>query len=160
VGIGTALGEMARDVWDKAWDIGKNIINGIKEGVAGAVGFAADIGKSVGNAIAGFINTNIIDRFNDGLEFRIEVFGRGVDINPPDVPHIPTFRAMGGPAEGLVTVGERGPEVVSLPRGARVAPNHSAAATSGPGIPVNVQTNAAPAALGREPAWVVQPGGR
>ena len=159
-GLGTALGNTARDVWNRAWDIGKNIINGIKDGVTGAVGFASDIGKSVGNAIVGFINRNVIDRFNRGLEFRIEVFGRGVDINPPDVPHLPSFRAMGGPASGLTVVGERGPELVALPRGSRVTPNHSAAAAAGGGITVNVQTNADPAAIGRELAWTLKTSGR
>lgn len=160
-GIGTALGNVARDAWDKAWEIGKNIIQGIKDGVSGAVGMAADIGKSVGNAIIGFINNNVINKFNRGLEFRIEVFGRGVDINPPDIPNIPTFRAMGGPAMGPVMVGERGPELVHLPRGARVAPSHSIAdGGAGGGVTVNVQTNADPWAIGQELAWALKTSGR
>lgn len=156
-GIGTALGRTAREVWDKAWDIGKNIINGIKDGVTGAVGFAADIGKSVGNAIVGFINRNVIDKFNRGLEFRIEVFGRGVDINPPDVPHLPRFAAGGRSMGGFAVVGERGPEVVSLPRGAEVTPNYRMG--GGGDIIVNATTNADPTEIGREIAWQLRTAG-
>lgn len=158
-GLGTALGNTARDVWDKAWDIGKSIINGIKDGVMGAVGFAGDIGKSVVNSIIGFINRNVIDKINSAVEFDL---GFGVKINPPDVPRIPAVRAMGGPAMGLTMVGERGPELLNLPRGSRVTPNHSMAGPGGVGggITVNVQTNADPAAIGRELAWTLKTSGR
>lgn len=160
LGLGTALGNTARDVWNKAWDIGKSIINGIKDGVTGAVGFAADIGKSVGNAIVGFINRNVIDKFNRGLEFRIEVFGRGVDINPPDVPHLPRFATGGFSSGGLAIVGERGPELVNLPRGSRVTPNHGMTPAAQAGVTVNVQSTADPAEIGRELLWTLKTSGR
>ena len=159
LGIGRALGDMARDVWNKGFEVGRNIMNGIKDGVAGAVGFVGDIGKSIYNALAGFVNDNIINKINRSLEFRIEIFGRGIDINPPDIPRVPTLRAMGGPAHGLTMVGERGPEMVHLPRGSNVVPNHAGVSAAG-GITVNVASNADPHAIAREISWAMKTSGR
>ena len=68
-------------------------------------------------------------------------------------------RAMGGPAAGLVTVGERGPEQVILPQGSRVVPNH-ALRSSGSSVTVNVATNASPWDIAREIDWLMRTGGR
>lgn len=68
-------------------------------------------------------------------------------------------RAMGGPASGVVTVGERGPEQVILPEGSRVVPNH-ASMSAGGGVTVNVQTGADPWAIAREVDWVMRTAGR
>lgn len=67
------------------------------------------------NSAIGFINSNVIDQANQlpGVNF----------------PHLPTipYLASGGyiGQGGLAVVGERGPEVVSLPTGATVYPNGS-----------------------------------
>lgn len=47
-------------------------------------------------------------------------------------------KAMGGYAQGLVTVGERGPETVYLPRGSRVTPSHRRGGDGGGAVTVNV----------------------
>ena len=51
-------------------------------------------------------------------------------------------KAMGGPASGLTVVGEKGPELVNLPRGSHVYSNNDSrqiAAGSTNNITVNVQ---------------------
>ena len=67
-------------------------------------------------------------------------------------------RAMGGPASGAVLVGERGPEVVNLPQGSRVVPNHAMRSSSS--VTVNVATNANPWDIAREIDWLMRTGGR
>ena len=67
-------------------------------------------------------------------------------------------RAMGGPASGAVLVGERGPEVVNLPQGSRVVPNHALRSSSS--VTVNVATNANPWDIAREIDWLMRTGGR
>ncbi|MEZ5101162.1 MAG: hypothetical protein R3C15_15450 [Thermoleophilia bacterium] len=66
-------------------------------------------------------------------------------ISLPDIPLLadgtPSFRG------GLAIVGERGPELVELPRGARVWPNGT-----GPGPVSVVQHIYADGAIGRDPA--------
>lgn len=55
-------------------------------------------------------------------------------------------RAAGGPASGLTLVGERGPELLDLPGGSNVIPNHRIAGTTGAGrgagLTVNYHQNA------------------
>ena len=46
--------------------------------------------------------------------------GRAMEIYAEQPPNVKQKRAMGGPASGLTLVGERGPELVSLPSGSFV----------------------------------------
>jgi hypothetical protein len=55
-------------------------------------------------------------------------------------------------------VGERGPEIVTLPKGSSVASNNEGGGMSG-GVTVNVATNANAADIGREIAWLMNTGG-
>ena len=59
---------------------------------------------------------------------------------------------------GVALVGERGPELVDLPRGARVTPNHEMGWDTRD-VVVNVHTNANPHQIGREVAWAIRTGG-
>jgi hypothetical protein len=96
-------------------DLGEALLDGIGELLSAAGGAAADIGKAIGNGIIDFVNSNVIDRINGVLEFTIDPPGPGpkLTINPPDIPHIPTFRADGGPVNAgePYIVGERRPEL-------------------------------------------------
>ncbi len=86
-----------------AADIGASVLDGIADGISGALGFAGDIASQVGRAIKRFINTEVIDRFNRAVEFKIGLpFGKSFTINPPDIPHL----AGGGPFSGLAIVGD------------------------------------------------------
>ena len=79
-------------------------------------------------------------------------------INLPDNPVPRVRRAMGGPASGSVLVGERGPEVVQLPRGSNVVANHEGGMNGG-GVVVNVQSNADPFEIASQVAWSLRMGG-
>jgi len=159
LGIGTAIGDAARDIWDKAWELGANLMNGIKDGVANAISSAGSFAKSIGNSIIDFIKHHIIDKIKNALKLQDDVGLFKQDVNAPDLGHIPRIRAMGGPATGPTLVGERGPELVTLPRGANVVPNHAIGAGGGASN-INVQSQADAADIGREIAWAMKTSGR
>lgn len=137
-------------VGSAARNVGNAIIDRLGEGLSKVAGFASDIGNAVSRALKGAIN-GLIDLLNWAIPNRIGIGPVGVDI--PANP-IPKIRAMGGPASGPTWVGERGRELVNLPKGSSVIPNH--AASAGGGVVVNVQTNADPYAIGREVAWALR----
>ncbi|MFJ3339986.1 phage tail tape measure protein [Streptomyces diastaticus] len=130
--------------------IGGKVIDGIKNGLSKLGGFASSLASAVSRAAKGAIN-GVIDLLNWAIPNKLGWGKLSIDL--PDNP-IPKIRAMGGPASGMVRVGERGPETVMLPNGSTVLPNH--ARTGGGGVTVNVQTNADPFAIGREVAWALR----
>ncbi|MEW2406470.1 phage tail tape measure protein [Streptomyces griseoviridis] len=130
--------------------IGGYVIDGIKNGLSALGGFASSLASAVSRAAKGAIN-GVIDLLNWAIPDKLG-WGK-LSISLPSNP-IPKIRAMGGPASGVVRVGERGPEEVYLPNGSRVVPNHGL--SGGSGVTVNVQTNADPFAIGREVAWALR----
>lgn len=136
-------------------NVGDALVNGVKNalGALGSIGSTISSGiigafKSAWNTAANFINNLIPDKISIPL---------APDINLPDNP-VPTF-AMGGTSRGgMAIVGERGPERVLLPGGARVIPNHAGGDGTG-GVTVNVATNANPYEIGREVAWTLKTAG-
>jgi phage-related minor tail protein len=130
--------------------IGGYIINGIKSGLSRLGSFAGSLAAAVTRAAKGAMN-GVIDLLNYAIPNKLG-WGK-VSIDIPDNP-IPKIRAMGGPASGVVRVGERGPEEILLPNGSTVVPNHRI--SSGGGVSVFVQTNADPWAIGREVAWALR----
>lgn len=80
------------DFASAALDLGSAFLEGLVDGISGAVGFVADIGTAVANAVINPIN-GIIDQVNDALEFTIPTgpLFPDININPPDIPNIPTF---------------------------------------------------------------------
>jgi phage-related minor tail protein len=131
-------------------NIGTRVIDGIKNGLSKLGGFASSLASVVSGATKGAMN-HVIDLMNWAIPDKL---GWGpVAISIPSNP-IPKIRAMGGPASGLVKVGERGPEWLNLPKGSSVVPNH--AGPSGGGVVVNVQSNADPYAIGREVSWALR----
>ena len=149
------LGSVPGRFLDAASALGSAILDGISAGLKGAVSLVGDIVTAIKNALIDSLNW-IIDKMNDGIPDKLGWDPLAIDLPDNPIPHI--SKAMGGPASGLVTVGERGPEMVALPRGSRVIPNHSLAASSG-GVTVNVSTNADPHQIGREVAWVLKTAG-
>lgn len=100
------LAGAARGLW--SW-----LTDGLSAALGGATDFALGIGKKLANAIIGGLN--------DMLPNKISIPG-APDVNLPNNP-IPML-ANGGTLYrgGSVLVGERGPEFLDLPRGARVRP--------------------------------------
>ncbi|MFE2245249.1 phage tail tape measure protein [Streptomyces lavendulae] len=134
-----------------AQSVGRTIIDTLGKGLSQLASFGGSIGDAVARGLKSAINS-LIDLLNWAIPDRIDIGPVGVDI--PANP-IPKIRAMGGAAAGWTRVGERGPEIVNLPRGSSVVPNHTAGNDRG-GIVVNVQSNADPYAIAREVAWALR----
>jgi len=115
--LGTLVGDIGRwivtDGLDLLFDLGKELGSGLIDGLIDALGATISglgtVAKDIVNAIIGLINTQVIDRVNNFLEFSIA----GVTVNPEDIPHI-TKLAEGGIVTGptLALIGEAGPEAV------------------------------------------------
>lgn len=151
----SALGDLVQRFASAGLALGAAILNGIGDGLRSVVDFAASIGEAVQDAIIGAVNW-VIDRLNDAIPNSLGWGPARIDIDDDPIPTI--GRAMGGPAQGMVRVGERGPETVVLPRGSRVIPNHADRGGSGP-VSVYVTSTADPAAIGREVAWAMRTSG-
>lgn len=72
-------------------DLGRALVNGIVDGVKAIPGLAGDFASAFADAVKGVVNSQIIDRINSTLEFKIPVpFGPDIPIDPPDIPHLHT----------------------------------------------------------------------
>jgi hypothetical protein len=132
----------------KAWNVINNIGSVISEKIGAAVGWGADLGAGIARGIIDGLKglpgrivsmikaavNYVIDRINSALEFNFSVnthipgVGKiGIGVNAPDIPHM-AFGTRNF-AGGAAIVGERGPELVSLPRGSSVTPNRGVAPT-------------------------------
>lgn len=87
----------------------RGIIDSLIEAFKGLASKGLELGKAFANGIIDVINTQVIKRINDLLEFKVGP----VKINPPDIPNIPQL-ADGGIVTGptLALIGEAGPEAV------------------------------------------------
>jgi len=94
--IGAAVGGAASWLYNTGRDIINGLINGIRDGISG-------IGRAIGGA-----NNAIGSAVKGALRGLIPGFATGVD----------NFSG------GLAVVGEKGPELVNLPKGSDVIPNH------------------------------------
>lgn len=77
-------------------NVGRSIVTAIFDGIKDQGSFAVGFARDIANALIGFVNKQIIDRFNDLVEVSVSVPVIGkVSIDPPDVPHIPRFHGGG-----------------------------------------------------------------
>jgi phage-related protein len=116
--IGHAIISFFSGVWGKVKDAGSSAWNGIKNAAQSAWNGIVGLAKSSLNGLISLINGLI-----RGMNTLISGFNR---LPGPDLPAIGSipYLAKGGRilAGGMAVVGERGPELVSLPTGAAVAP--------------------------------------
>lgn len=106
------------DTWHKVWD---TITDGISDAINGAIGIIRGALNAIIGVLEGAINgaIGLVNKLIEGYN-KIPL--------APDLPTIPNVSvprlALGGKviAAGQALVGERGPEVLSLPRGAQVTP--------------------------------------
>lgn len=105
---------MPGDVLAAAKNIGSAMLDGLKDGLSGTVGFVAEVGNALLSALKSMVNQFIIDPINSALEFHIggSILGKswGIDINPPDIPHLAAGGIVNRPT--LALIGEAGPEAV------------------------------------------------
>ncbi len=98
--------------------LGGDLIQGLVNGISGAASFVGDVAGNIWRAIKGFVNSNVIDRLNNLLEFEIA----GITVNPPDIPRLHSggvFDSGSTAGEGLALL--RDDELVATPEQRRVA---------------------------------------
>jgi hypothetical protein len=113
--------------WDKIMAFFKGIPAKLKAGFSKVTEFITAPFKSAFNAIAGFWNSTV-----GKLSFKAPSWVPGIGGKGWDVPDIP-YLADGGTAlgSGWSVVGERGPELRYMPRGASIVPlDHPASAAA------------------------------
>ena len=100
VGLPMTLIGLYIDYLNAGKNLASGLISGMVQGIKGAAGFTLGLAKDIINAITGFINDNLIDPFNDLLEFTIPIpVLPDINVDPPDIPRIPEL-AKGGIVRG------------------------------------------------------------
>lgn len=115
--------------WNNLWNTVKNIASSAWGGISGAI-------KSGINSAIGLIN-NFISGINS-----IHVSlpgGASIGFSIPLIPYVATGGLIA--KGGLAVVGEQGPELVSLPAGAQVIPNHQAFPSGGASQPSTIKVD-------------------
>lgn len=113
-GIIDFIGGVFTGNWSRAWQGVSNIFSGIWNGLK-------TIAKAPINAIINMINTLIGGLNKIKLPEWVPVLG-GKGINIPKIPRL--WKGSNYTLGGLTLVGEQGPELVNMPRGASVTPAH------------------------------------
>jgi phage-related protein len=99
---------LASDFLNAGKELGGKVIDGIQNGLSAVGGFVSDIGSAIKNAI------------NSALGLPITIKGPGP---LPDFTIPAFYKGTRSAPGGAALVGERGPEIVNLPRGSRVHTN-------------------------------------
>lgn len=148
-------------MWDGIEDAASTVWNGIKSTISGVVDGiktkVAEIWNGVSSSFKSAVNS-VIDLINKVID--------GANKLPfVDIPHIPKLESGGTiVAPGLAIVGEKGPELVTLPAGATVYPTGTGPAgmAAGGSAPIEVHFHgitdvpALAAATGAELAWAMK----
>jgi phage-related protein len=110
------LTNLVNDFILAGFDLAKGLMDGMVAGIKKAAGWTLGLAKDIINAITGFINVNLIEPFNDLLEFKIPIpFAPDIHVNPPDIPPIPELAKGGiitGPQLALLGDNPSGTEAV------------------------------------------------
>lgn len=104
--------------WEKAWQ-------GVKDIFGGIFGTLGSLLKAPLNGVIALINQAI--RGINKLDIKVPDWvpglgGKGFDINIPEIPML--AKGTNNFAGGIAIVGEKGPELVNLPKGSQVIPNN------------------------------------
>lgn len=124
-GLIDAIAGFAKDIFGAGAKLGSSIVEGIMSGIRKAGGFVSDLAASIKSAINNALRLPVTITppvwFPGDLAFTVPAFARG------------TTYAPGGTA----LVGERGPELVRLNRGAQVIPNDRLMGMGGGSVTIN-----------------------
>lgn len=132
---------------------GKALIQAFVDGMKNATGIVSGIAGNVWSAVKSLLNS-AISKLRSALNFTIGIPGPDIHVNVGDqIPYL--AKGTNFHRGGLAVVGEEGPELVHLPRGARVTPHGESMGAlrglPGGGVTVNVYTGVGdPVAIGRE----------
>lgn len=110
-------------VWDGAENVARGVWNRIRSVVSGVVGDIKAVVSGIWDGLkSGFVG--VLNWIIDKLDMLIKGANELPLVNIPTIPKI-TGMASGGTVRtaGLFLVGEKGPELVSLPKGGTVYPN-------------------------------------
>ena len=112
--------------WNSIWGTVGDVIGRVFGGIGS---FIAGVWQGIVNGIRGYINTiiRLINGVIDGVNVLVGAAGSviGLDIAIPKIPMLATGGTI--TRAGAVIVGENGPELLRLPRGASVDPDISGA---------------------------------
>jgi phage-related protein len=131
---------LAGTAWTAFKNVGEQALDGLKAAMGALLGIVEAIGKALANKIIEFLNS-AIRMINNAIPDKISLPGLP-DIDPPDnpFPEIPLLaRGARNYRGGLAIVGEEGPELVRLPRGADVFTNRESRALAGGNLTFIVQ---------------------
>ncbi len=119
-------------LWEKFTGFFGRLGEGMKNGISGAI-------EGVKNIVKGGINW-VIDKVNTAIRAVNNTAGKLPGV--PNIPEIPKlYKGSNFFGGGLALVGERGPELVNLPRGSQVTPaDDTASALNKPTI-INITNN-------------------
>ena len=103
--------------------VGGAMIDGMMEGLKKTGGFAVGVAQEILGALKSMVNAAVIDPINRALEFHVggSILGKdwGIDINPPDIPHLARGGITNGPMLAVIGDNPGGREaVIPLPPGA------------------------------------------
>lgn len=136
----TAIG-----VWNTIRDFAVGAFNGIVNFIGGAIGRIVSFGQSMGNGIKNGISSGFEAAksvVSSGVNFIVDkvngiINGINNVSSKVGVPRIPNIPRLATGTEffqgGIAMVGENGPELVSMPRGARVTGANETSAQGGGG---------------------------
>lgn len=139
---GLLLGALAA-VSAASSNLGNAIRDGIIGGIRGTLGVIGNLGAQLLAALKSIINS-AIDAINDAIpnDLTLDILGHKISIDLPDnpLPHL----ALGTSywPGGLAIVGERGPELVAMPRGSAVYSADKTRQMAGNTYNMTVNTNA------------------
>ncbi|MFY1660909.1 phage tail tape measure protein [Micromonospora sp. WMMD1274] len=134
-GFWRGVGNFFVSLWRGIWNNAKTQWNNITSVIGKVVGFVSGLKKRISSAASGMFDglknafrsgiNWIISKWN-GLSFTLgggSIMGMSIPSVTLNTPNIP-FLAKGGTVtgSGLAVVGEKGPELLSLNRGAQVTP--------------------------------------
>jgi hypothetical protein len=87
----------ALDFFNAAAELGGKIIAGFRDAITGVGGLAVDLATAIKDAIIGFINANIIDKINAGIEAVRDKWNVTLGAGPlPDLPRVEIPRLQRG----------------------------------------------------------------
>lgn len=112
------------------------VFGGIGDVIRGAFDGVVEFVRGIFNSVIDIVN-GVIGKINDVLSAGKAI---GISVSIPKLPHFAGgVQSFGG---GLAVVGENGPEVVRMPRGAQVFPHGSGPDGGGVTVQVTVQAGA------------------